>query len=142
MLPIFLVLLTFTLCSGVTNCSSSLIVNDQVSILGTILGCLIATANSNLPPSYVQGSGPTIVHSDIVLNNLVEIDELSGSVKLDFYFRLNWTDPRLNMPHLWDSIGETLNPSIIEQGAEISSMLENNDHLYPWVPDIHFVGNI
>jgi hypothetical protein len=49
------------------------------------------------------------VTSQILLNNLIKVDEVSSTVEFDFYFRLYWKDPRLRMDVFWKALN---NPSI------------------------------
>jgi hypothetical protein len=73
-------------------------------------------------------------------NNLMAIDELAGTVTMDFYFRLYWQDQRWNFPSFWEAIETTTAAFMISDGAEISGYIRNeNNMLEMWMPDIHFV---
>jgi hypothetical protein len=45
------------------------------------------------------------VNTSIFINNLIEIDEISNTMKLDLFWVLDWVDPRLSMPALFDAMG-------------------------------------
>ena len=59
---------------------------------------------------------------------------MAGSVTLDFYLRLYWTDNRFNMPMLWNKLSKTVRSN----GFEITRILENNSSCPFWLPDIRF----
>jgi len=70
----------------------------------------------------------------------MSINELDGTVTMDFYFRLYWQDQRWNFPSLWEAIEDTTAAYMIADGAEISGYVRNeNNALELWLPDIHFV---
>ena len=112
--------------TGLTNVFKSL---DNCS--NTIPGNLI-------PPSYFDASGefkPTTVQVGLLLNNLIVIDDMTTTITFDFYFRLQWTDPRLNMYYLFDS----LNPDATLDGLDITQYVRSSSFDFNiWLPDITF----
>jgi hypothetical protein len=98
------------------SCSDTVFVNGVPSVYATLQNCLSNIADPILPPSYVEGYGSTVVVSDMLLNNLHQVSEIEGAVTLDFYFRLYWLDPRLNMT----SFFKDANPEIAVQGSTLS----------------------
>mmetsp|Transcript_14316 Transcript_14316/g.21434 ORF Transcript_14316/g.21434 Transcript_14316/m.21434 type:complete len:495 (+) Transcript_14316:102-1586(+) len=119
------------------NCSTTIFVNDQPSVVQTLAHCLSVIADPILPPSYYKDYNRTVVKADIILNNLHFINEIEGTAQVDFYFRLFWSDPRVSLTTLWDQV----NPELSIQGAEISGLIfDNEEFMYKlWTPDIHFV---
>lgn len=72
----------------------------------------------------------------------MSINELAGTVQLDFYFRLYWIDERLNIPSLWNAISTTSAKYLLADGAEIKGYIRDPGRpLLLWLPDIHFVDS-
>jgi hypothetical protein len=95
------------------------------------------------PGYFFQPPQPLIVFSQVAINNLIQIDEIQNTATFDFYFRLYWTDPRLSMPALWDTLN-VINPDIASAGVDISQVVGIPDvgliNSQPsiWMPDIFF----
>lgn len=95
---------------------------------------------------YIGGDGPLFpgystgeqvqVQVDVSLDNLIEIDEVTNTVTLDFFLNLQWTDYRIYMPALFDAVGIQfidITPAMFQQnifGAETGF----------WLPDVLFPG--
>lgn len=82
------------------------------------------------------------VESQVVLNNLVEVDSAQNLVTINLFFRLYWTDPRLALP---SSLWGMLNSSYSLWGLDLSQVLgipavasANNDVPQIWYPDVFF----
>ena len=71
----------------------------------------------------------------------MDVSELEGTVTMDFYFRLYWTDERLNFPSYWESVYyNTSNPWMVTEGVDITRLVRwEGNPLLMWLPDIHFV---
>lgn len=72
----------------------------------------------------------------VSLNNLVDINEVTNTISLDFFLTMGWFDPRIYMPGLFEELPTTyldLTPAIGESnvyGAQTGI----------WLPDIVFPG--
>jgi hypothetical protein len=60
------------------------------------------------------------VTSQILLNNLIKVDEVSSTVSFDFYFRVYWIDPRLRMDAFWTALK---NPMIAANGIDLTQVI-------------------
>jgi hypothetical protein len=72
--------------------SSDLVWNsmtNQPSIIGTFIKCLENVQDAMIAP-YYEDSLPINVSTQIYLNNLIQINEISSSVELDFQFFIGW----------------------------------------------------
>lgn len=106
--------------------------NNEISIIDTLVVCLQNIGDSLLFPGYRTGKTVN-VSTQVTLNNLISVDELSDSVNLDLFFFLEWVDPRLAMPALW----EKLSPEDQVNGISLSEALGiqtvNGQQLGIWV---------
>jgi len=69
------------------------------------------------------------------------LNELDGTVTLDFFFKRFWMDPRLNIPTLWAALNAS-NPAVMGEGAELVDMVRNEDNpLNLWLPDLIFYNS-
>jgi hypothetical protein len=59
------------------------------SVIGTLINCLNAVQDGLLAPFYETGSRIN-VSTEIFLNNLISVDEVSSTVSLDLYFNTMW----------------------------------------------------
>ena len=72
----------------------------------------------------------------------MDIDEIAGTVTLDFYWRLVWDDKRIVIPDLADYLA-SYNPYMLADGVEISPYVRsNNDALNVYLPIAHFVDGV
>ena len=63
------------------------------------------------------------------------VDDLKATIHLDFYWRLQWSDPRLHFPDMW----EYMNPEMYNEGLDITNYIRNTQNpLLYWLPDISF----
>lgn len=82
------------LCSRVVaycvNESSVVWINErQPSIIGTFVNCLIYTQDAMIAPYYTTAKIIN-VSTEIFLNNLIKVDEVTSTVTLDFFFVTYW----------------------------------------------------
>jgi hypothetical protein len=77
---------------------------------------------------------PVNVTSQIVLNNLVEVDEVLQLVTLDLKFRLYWFDDRFNVTI---ALFKALNPSYTLNGIDMT-FIHASGQLKIWLPDLDF----
>lgn len=107
----------------------SLSYNDfgVISFVKTFQDCLDKFSDDiRLFPGYFFPSLlPFQVESQISINNLISIDDVAGSCDLDFFFRLYWTDPRLNMTSLFDHF-----QSFASTGISITDIYEGDSSKY------------
>lgn len=98
-------------------------VNGSLSISQTFARCLQNISDPALWPYYDQVplQDQLIDHVQVSINNLISVDEVSNEVSFDFFFRQNWTDPRLDMPALFEALNR--NDS---SGIDISPLLLNS----------------
>jgi hypothetical protein len=91
------------------------------------------------PPSYFSSVNQSAFKSvnisvQIAVNSLLSVDDLKGTVTLDFYWRILWVDPRLQID-IWSYI----HPTLTNEGIEISNFIRNEgDPLNIWLPDLFF----
>eukprot|EP01035_Chromulina_nebulosa_P030117 gene30117-39990_t len=78
---------------------------------------------------------PTNISLQLALDNLINVDDVGASITLDLYFRLYWTDPRINLPDLF----KYTNPECTTEGIDITSYIRNPvTPLNFWLPDVFF----
>ena len=109
-------------------------INGQLSFDETFKNCLRNVADAKYLPTFINGTiaGTMNVGTNIVLNNLHEVDALVSKVSIDFYLRLYWRDNRFNMPLYWDRV----QPSVRRDGVTIT--ISSIDDVAFWLPDIRF----
>eukprot|EP01040_Poterioochromonas_malhamensis_P002945 gene2945-3132_t len=118
-------------------CSSPVIfTNDIADAQQTIYNCSsYAPAPYQIPSSF-QGASPTVVLTQIVFNNLVQIDDVSETFTFDCKFRMTWNDNRYNITQLFPY----LDNATAANGIEISQLYYSQANpLEIWRPDLHFV---
>jgi hypothetical protein len=103
--------------------------NGKVNIQASLIACL-QNLDGLMSPGYEDWSQVN-VSAQLILNNLIQINELQNTVTLgismrrgqrggclgidmvwslqlsylvDFFVKLEWIDPRLNMPDLWEAV--------------------------------------
>lgn len=87
-------------------------------------------------PSYFINASAVEVFYQFVLNDLIEVDDLTQTIRFDTKFRMQWYDNRWNVPQFFD----VLNPNETVNGIEIDDLV--NDPAFPlpiWRPNVHFV---
>jgi hypothetical protein len=109
-----------------------------LDVTSMLFNCTANIPGQLLPPSYFNPTGeflPTRVKIGIVLNNFLSVDDLSSQITMDFYYRLGWTDARLNIPSLFSE----LNPEVVKEGIDLAQYIRDaNNPLSIWLPDIVF----
>lgn len=78
--------------------------------------------------------GTMLVNSSIQLNNLHSVDPLSGSMTIDFYWRVFWHDKRFHMPVFWERMPDYLRT----RGLDLSRLKDHQDGPLIWIPDLRF----
>jgi hypothetical protein len=63
--------------------------NGEPSIIGTFISCLRSTQDALISPFYDDGKTVNVT-TEVILNNLINVDEVSSSVELDFFFITSW----------------------------------------------------
>lgn len=119
----------------IRNESDLVYVNDAISASQIMTNCITNIPDPYNIPTFYNGSfieGMTIF-SNIQINNLHEVDAVSGTVTIDFYLRLYWRDNRFNMPLFW----EKLDQQAQGYGVEITKLIDLGGTPI-WLPDLHF----
>ena len=118
--------------------ASDLVYNEFENIQGssvdtyaTFLKCLSRISGPKLIPSLNQ-SESVVVYTSIELNNIGNIDPAGALVELDFYLRLWWSDPRLNMPAYWESEGTAV------KEVHLDRIFYDSAGIFIWRPDIFY----
>lgn len=62
---------------------------NNPSIIGTFVNCLRTVQDAMIAPYYDLGSRIN-VSTEVFLNNLISIDEVSSTVTVDFFFKTFW----------------------------------------------------
>ena len=111
----------------------------QLDFAAMLYNCSANIPGGLLPPSYYANPktgvfAPTNVSVQFCINNLISVVDESNQITLDFFFRLRWTDPRVNMPGIWTS----LNPHAAQDGIDITRYVYNSIPVNFWLPDITF----
>lgn len=79
------------------------------------------------------------ISNQVLINNLINVNDISSVVTMDFYYRTYWTDPRLSMPDFWNAI---TNKNIVSGGLDITQYLNkqnlNGNQAQIWQPDNFF----
>ena len=118
--------------SDFTRCS----LNSSMGITWNLKQCNELMPDPWLPISYIsqyEDSRPS-VNTQVVLNNLIHVNEIDGSVEVDLFFRNWWTDVRWNLTDLWDQ----MNPNTYYDGIDIFPLLQEEDGLKIWTPNMYF----
>lgn len=82
---------------------------------------------------------PVDLQFQLGINSLLDVDEIKGTIILDFYFRCFWNDSRWDIPGLFEGI----NPALAEDGIEMKDIVrqEGDYHVRIWTPnDIAFTS--
>eukprot|EP01031_Cornospumella_fuschlensis_P039969 gene39969-48689_t len=118
-----------------------------LSVTQSLIKCLSNINDPLIFPGYFFGNGkPMMLYNQVALNNLIRVNEVENSVTFDFYFRLFWQDPRLNMTALWDAVLD-MDPSIAINGINLYEVLGVEDIVTGqtpsiWTPDVLFPDSI
>lgn len=71
----------------------------QPSIIGTFVNCLIYAQDAMIAPYYTTGQQIN-VSTELFLNNLIKVDEVTSTVTLDFFFLTYWVSNSLQNLHV------------------------------------------
>jgi hypothetical protein len=74
--------------------------NGELDITNTLYNCSVQMTDSRLVAS-MKSNQPVVVTTQLLLNSLISVNEIEGTVTLDLYFKLQWIDPRWVIPNLW-----------------------------------------
>lgn len=119
------------------NESELIFINEMISATQTIDNCIANIPDPYSIPTFYNGSyqGSMKVFSNIQINNLHDVDAITGTITIDFYLRLFWKDNRFNMPLFWDQ----LDNSTQAYGVDLTKLVDSNYGNAPfWLPDIRF----
>lgn len=83
------------------------LVSGQLDITKTLYNCSINMIDSQLIPS-IKTNIPVVVKSQLLLNSLISVNEIEGTCTFDFFFKLQWTDPRWVIPDLWNYLDKKI----------------------------------
>ena len=75
----------------------------EVSVGGTTAQCLRNLQDGLIFPGIMTEESLN-VSVQLTFNNLISVEELENTVKLDMLFWLAWKDERLNMPAMWSRL--------------------------------------
>jgi hypothetical protein len=130
---------------GYPECTSLAFTADgRVDLTTMLYNC-----TKNIPGSYVIPSffpyenntfHPVDVMIGIVINNFINVNDVTSQVTLDFWYRNIWEDPRIFLPpDTWSY----LNPETILEGLDITQYVySDGDPLPIWLPDIVFYEGV
>ncbi len=120
----------------ISNISQLVYINGEISATQSIYKCISNVPDPMMIPTFYNGTynGVMFVNVSIQLNNLEDIDAVSGTASLDFYLRLVWQDNRLAMPLFWAK----MSPYVQKHGIELTELLILNQSAAIWTPDIFF----
>lgn len=112
----------------------------MLNVQQVLYDCVWNIQSSLSPPSYFSPGpeypyAPTNVTLSITLNNLIQVDDLTSQITLDYYMKLYWNDSRINLPYLFE---EEINPLLYINGIDITPYVRNANQttLNIWMPDI------
>lgn len=69
----------------------------EPSIIGTFVNCLRTVQDAMIAPYYDTGVRIN-VSTEVFLNNLISIDEVSSTVTMDFFFNTIWVSTQYTSP--------------------------------------------
>ena len=72
----------------------------QPSIVGTLVNCLRNVQDGLTSPYYSTGKRIN-VSTEVFLNNLISVNEVSNTVSLDIFFSTNWVSTSSCFYHFW-----------------------------------------
>jgi hypothetical protein len=123
---------TFPYCSGLIFDSYG-----RIDLPAMVNNCSLTASSPLSNPSIFTPNNATKVYMQIAINNLIEVDDLSNQVTLDFYFRLTWHDPRLLLPN--ELYGQVLPYYLKNDGFTVNQY--GFENLF-WTPDLTFIDSI
>ena len=117
--------------------------SGALDIVKILYECQDNIPGSNSPPSFFPSHNgtyePVQVFTGLLINNFIGVDDLAATISMDFYWRLKWVDPRLNLPDVW----QYMNPEMALEGLEITNYIRDiRTPLLFWLPDIAFYQSI
>lgn len=125
--------------AGYPVCSENIyLANGQIDLDSTLYNCSANINGALIIPSYVpKPSGayePVNMSIQIKVNELISVDDITSSVTMGFFLRLQWYDERWYLPELF----ETLTPQAAADGLDITPYINSQNPLNIWLPDIVF----
>ena len=120
-------------------CSNVTMLNGYPDVTSSIEQCIETIPSIMNPASYITGV-PINVTISIALNNLVFVDEVEGKAKVDFYLRLRWDEPRMNISNLFDA----LNSNLGGEGIDLTDYYKLDQQKFPlaiFTPTIQFIDS-
>ena len=98
------------LCYGtkLSPCGVPVIYNQGLpDFSATLYNCSLVMPSAPNAPSYFVGQPSVNVLYQFVLNDLIQVDDLHQTITFDTKFRLQWNDPRWNVPQLFSVLNPT-----------------------------------
>jgi hypothetical protein len=100
--------------------------------------CSYYPYDANKTANYSGFYAPLNVSVGIALNSMVLVEDVSTQVKISFWYRNFWNDPRWYMPDMW----QHLNPTCALEGLDITPYIRNANELNIYLPDIYWYQDI
>jgi hypothetical protein len=152
MIRLFLLILTIFCSSalsylnqGYPECASLAFCADgRVDLTTMLYNCTKNIPGSSVIPSFYPYENntfhPVDVMIGIVINNLINVNDVTSQVTLDFWYRNIWEDPRIFLPpETWSY----LNPETLLEGLDITQYIYTDGNPLPiWFPDIVFYEGV
>mgnify|MGYP003385144059 CR=1 FL=1 len=123
--------------------------NGMINLEVMMYACSQNIQSADMNPSYypydvnvsANFSGfyaPLNVSVGIALNSMVLVEDVSTQVKISFWYRNFWNDPRWYMPDMW----QHLNPTCALEGLDITPYIRNSNEMDIYLPDIYWYQDI
>ena len=106
----------------------------EVSVGGTTAQCLRNLQDGLIFPGIMTEESLN-VSVQLTFNNLISVEELENTVKLDMLFWLAWKDERLNMPAMWSRLPNVSSVDLSEYLPIVGAQGFAPEF---WVPDVFF----
>eukprot|EP01038_Epipyxis_sp_PR26KG_P001336 gene1336-1866_t len=92
---------------GYPPCTNAIFTNtNKLDINAMLFNCSNNIPGPLLPPSYFPNGtndfSPVAVKFGMIINNLINVDDITSQLTMDFYYRLGWSDPRWFIPDLFN----------------------------------------
>lgn len=115
----------------ITNESELAYVNGKLSSTQTFYNCMANIPDSGMLASYYnnQLNGQVTFYTAMTLNNIINVDEVSGTATFQFSFGLSWYDQRYAMPLFWAQSGT--------DNIDVSTVVTNDSVLF-FIPQLRF----
>jgi hypothetical protein len=126
----------------ITDASQLVYQNGIFAVGQTIQACINNIPDPKLIPVVYNGSyvGESLdLLTRLQVNQIQEIDAISGKVTFDFYLEWRWTDNRMSMPLFWNEV----DPIFRFDGIEVSELLRDEKSGFGfWLPNMYFLDEL